>query len=72
MPRWFVKWVSRRYVAGPDLADAVRCNAKIEQRNACSLSMFGQEISSMEEAQYFYDEYVRVVNAIIENKLDAI
>ena len=25
----------------------------------------------MEEAQYFYDEYVRVVNAIIENKLDA-
>ena len=24
MPRWFVGWVSRRYVAGPKLEDAVK------------------------------------------------
>ena len=72
MPRWFVKWVSRRYVAGPDLADAVRVMQRLSKENACfTVDVLGEEISSMEEAQYFYDEYVRVVNAIIENKLDA-
>ena len=32
MPKWFVRWVSRRYVAGSTLDDAVRtlANSDIE------------------------------------------
>lgn len=72
MPRWFVKWVSRRYVAGPELSDAVNIMKRLSKENACfTVDVLGEEISSMAEAQYFYDEYVRVVNAIIDNNLDA-
>ncbi len=72
MPRWFVKWVSRRYVAGSELSDAVRVMQKLSKENACfTVDVLGEEISTMEEAQYFYHEYVDVVNAIIEHKLDA-
>jgi len=72
MPRWFVKWVSQRYVAGSSLEDAVKVMQKLSKQNACfTVDVLGEEISSMEEAQYFYDEYVNVVNAIIDNELDA-
>ena len=35
------------------------------------IDVLGEEISSMDEAQFFLDEYVRVMNAIVENKFDA-
>ena len=72
MPKWFVKWVSRRYVAGSELADAVKIMQRLSKENACfTVDVLGEEISTMEEAQYFYDEYVSVTNAIIEHNLDA-
>lgn len=72
MPKWFVKWVSRRYVAGSELSDAVRIMQRLSKESACfTVDVLGEEISSMEEAQYFYDEYVSVTNAIIEHNLDA-
>ena len=72
MPRWFVKWVSRRYVAGSDLSDAVKIMQRLSKEKACfTVDVLGEEISTMEEAQYFYDEYVSVTNAIIEHDLDA-
>ena len=33
--------------------------------------VLGEEISSLDEAQFFLDEYVRVMNAIVEHKFDA-
>ena len=72
MPRWFVRWVSRRYVAGPTLDDAVRVMKRLESEGACfTIDVLGEEISSMDEAQYFLDEYVRVMNAIVEHGIDA-
>ena len=72
MPRWFVRWVSRRYVAGATLDDAVRVMQRLESEGACfTIDVLGEEISSMDEAQYFLDEYVRVMNAIVENGIDA-
>ena len=72
MPRWFVRWVSRRYVAGSNLQDAVAVMKRLESEGACfTIDVLGEEISSMDEAQFFLDEYVRVMNAIVENKFDA-
>ena len=72
MPKWFVKWVSRRYVAGPQLSDAIVIMNRLSKENTCfTVDVLGEEISTMEEAQYFYDEYVSATKAIIENNLDA-
>ena len=59
MPRWFVKWVSRRYVAGSELSDAIKIMQRLSKEKACfTVDVLGEEISTMEEAQYFYDELV--------------
>lgn len=72
MPRWFVRWVSRRYVAGSTLDDAVLVMKRLESEGACfTIDVLGEEISSLDEAQFFLDEYVRVMQAIVENDFDA-
>jgi len=72
MPRWFVRWVSRRYVAGETIEDAVSVMKRLESEGACfTIDVLGEEISSLDEAQFFLDEYVRVMNAIVEHKFDA-
>ena len=72
MPRWFVGWVSRRYVAGPDIENAVEIMKRLSKEDACfTVDVLGEEISSIEEAQFFIDEYMKVIEAITENNLDA-
>ena len=72
MPRWFVGWVSRRYVAGPKLDDAVKVMKRLSNEGACfTVDVLGEEISSLDEADFFLEEYKRVLNAIIENNLDS-
>ncbi len=72
MPKWFVGWVSRRYVAGSTLDDALRIMKRLSSEGACfTVDVLGEEISSMEEAQFFLDEYVRVLQAIRSSNLDA-
>ena len=72
MPKWFVGWVSRRYVAGNTINDAVKVMHRLSKENACfTVDVLGEEISTMAEAQYFYDEYARLISAIIENGLDS-
>ena len=70
MPKWFVRWVSRRYVAGSSLDDAVKVMKRLEKEGACfTVDVLGEEISTMEEATYFLEEYQRLIDAIIENNL---
>jgi len=72
MPRWFVRWVSRRYVAGETLDDAVSIMKRLSSEGACfTIDVLGEEISTMDEAQYFFDEYVRAIAAIQEHGIDA-
>ena len=72
MPRWFVRWVSRRYVAGSTLKDAVRIMHRLEKEGACfTIDVLGEEIQSLEEAQEFHDEYRKVIDSIVEHQLDA-
>ena len=72
MPRWFVGWVSRRYVAGPDLKDAVRVMDRLSKEGSCfTIDVLGEEITSMDEASFFLEEYKRVITAISDNNFDA-
>jgi len=48
MPRWFVRWVSRRYVAGPSLEDAVLVMKRLEKEGACfTIDVLGEEIRAI-------------------------
>ena len=72
MPRWFVRYISRRYVAGPSLDDAVRVMQRLTDQGACfTVDVLGEEITSMEEATFFLQEYRRVMAQIIEHGFDA-
>ncbi len=72
MPRWFVGWVSRRYVAGPELKDAVKVMHRLSKEGACfTIDVLGEEITSMDEAAFFLEEYKRVITAISDNNFDA-
>ena len=72
MPKWFVRWVSRRYVAGTSLEDAVSVMERLSHEGACfTIDVLGEEISSMDEAQFFLEEYIRVMDAIKTHQLDA-
>ncbi|MDP6907205.1 MAG: proline dehydrogenase family protein [Candidatus Thalassarchaeaceae archaeon] len=72
MPRFLVGGVARRYVAGKDLQSAVKVMKKLSSEGACfTVDVLGEEISNLEEAQFFIDEYDRVLAAIVEHNLDA-
>ncbi len=72
MPKWFVGWVSKRYVAGNTIDDAVKVMQRLSKENACfTVDVLGEEISTMAEAQYFYDEYTSLISAIIDKGLDS-
>lgn len=72
MPRWFVGWVSRRYVAGSDLKDAVKVMHRLSKEGACfTIDVLGEEITTMDEATFFLEEYKRVITAISKNNFDA-
>lgn len=72
MPRWFVRYISRRYVAGPSLDDAVRVMQRLTDQGACfTVDVLGEEITSMAEATFFLEEYRRVMAQIIEHGFDA-
>lgn len=72
MPKWFVGWVSRRYVAGNNIEDAIKVMKRLSKENACfTVDVLGEEITSMDEAQYFYDEYAKLIDEIIKHQLDS-
>lgn len=72
MPKWFVGWVSRRYVAGNNIDEAIRVMQRLSKENACfTVDVLGEEITTMDEAQYFYDEYARLIEEIIKHNLDS-
>lgn len=72
MPRFTVGWVARRYVAGKDIESAVKVMKKLGKEGACfTVDVLGEEIHSMAEAQYFCDEYEKLLQEIVKNELDA-
>ena len=57
-PRFFVQWVAKRYVAGSDMDSAIQLMREMREEGACfTVDVLGEEISSMDEAGFFVDEY---------------
>ncbi len=73
MPRFIVGLVAKRYVAGEDLESAVTIMKNLGAKEGCSftIDVLGEEISNMEEAKHFVNEYDRLIDAIVENDLEA-
>ncbi len=72
MPRFVIRWVSRRYVAGVALDDALKVMMKLATEDACfTVDVLGEEISRIEESEFFIKEYNDLIDMIVEKKLDA-
>ena len=72
MPKALVWRVARRYVAGPSLADAVAAVRRLQGEGAMStIDVLGEEVSERSRAEAATEEYLRVLAAIVDEKLDA-
>lgn len=72
IPRTLVQKISRRYIAGDSLAEAV---VRIRHLNAlgcrATVDVLGETVSTLQEAQNTADEYIQVLKAIQTHNLDA-
>ena len=71
-PRFIIRWVAKRYVAGTDIPSAIELMSRMSSEGACfTVDVLGEDIESLDEAQFFMGEYSRLLDAIVENNLDA-
>jgi proline dehydrogenase len=64
--------VTRRFVAGEDLPDAVEAIRRLNRKNiSASFDHLGESITSEAATRIEVDEYVRVLDSIEENKLNS-
>lgn len=64
--------VTRRFVAGEDLQDAVEAIRQLNRKNiSSSFDHLGESITSEAETRNEVNEYVRVLDSIEENKLNS-
>jgi proline dehydrogenase len=72
VPRRVVRRLSDRYIAGPELADAVATvRALNAQGRKATLDVLGEEVLSADEALAIRAEYERAMTAIEDEGLDA-
>lgn len=72
-PKFLVGWVSKRYVAGKNLDSAMKVMKKLGDKEGCcfTIDVLGEEISTLDEANYFLTIYEQVIDEIISQGLDA-
>jgi proline dehydrogenase len=72
VPRPVVRRLSSRYIAGTDLADAVRVVRGLNERGKkATLDVLGEEVETREEALAIRVEYERAMEAVEREGLDA-
>ena len=71
-PKFIVKRIAGRYVAGSDLHSAISLMKKMDKENTCfTIDVLGEEIKTLDEARFFVEEYSRVLDEIILHDIDA-
>jgi proline dehydrogenase len=71
-PKPLIKFFARRYVAGPDLTDAMTTVKRLQDEGCCAtIDVLGESVTSQALAQRAAEEYIRVLGAIREHGLDA-
>ncbi len=72
VPRPVVRRFSRPYIAGPEIADAVRVTRQVNGQGACAtLDVLGEYVRTEEDAWAAAKIYRDVLDAIEEHRLDA-
>jgi proline dehydrogenase len=72
VPKPVVKRLSKRYIAGDELAEACRVVRRLnEAGKLATLDVLGEEITTREEATSLLDEYERVLATIGSESLDS-
>jgi len=71
-PKFIVKRIAGRYVAGSDIDSAVTLMKKMSAENTSfTIDVLGEEIKDLDEARYFVEEYSRVLDEIISHGINA-
>ena len=71
-PRFVVRWVANRYMAGETLDQAIDVMREIGSQGSCfTVDVLGEEIRSLDETRFFIREYEAVLNAIVDHEIDA-
>ena len=71
-PRFVVRWVANRYMAGETLDQALDVMREIGSQGACfTVDVLGEEIRSLDETRFFIREYEAVIDAIADHGIDA-
>ena len=71
-PRFVIRWVSRRYIAGVVIDAASRTIRRLQSQGCCAtLDVLGEEIQSIDEVSFFESEYQMALQRIIDDDLDA-
>jgi proline dehydrogenase len=72
VPKPVVKRLSQHYIAGPELADASRVVARLnEGGKAATIDVLGEEITNLGEATALLEEYESVFDMIDGERLDS-
>ncbi len=72
VPKFIVRMVSKPYVAGPKLEDGIRVVKDLNSRGMCAtMDVLGESATKLEECQEAIDDYFKVLDAIVADKLDA-
>jgi proline dehydrogenase len=72
IPRALIHKISRRYIAGDSLADAVECIRGLNAQGfSVTVDVLGETISTLTQARDTADEYLRVLEAIQAHALKA-
>ncbi len=72
VPKALVHRFARRYVAGETLEDAVRTVRELSAEGAmATIDVLGESVTRREQTEKTRDEYVRVLDTIVANRLPA-
>ena len=72
MPKALVGHLSRHYIAGPSLDDAVRAAREVIDEGCCvTMDVLGESVTRAEETRTFARQYHEVLQRIADEKLDA-
>ncbi len=71
IPKFIVRMVSKRYVAGPVLEDGIRVVKELNSKGICAtMDVLGESVKKLEECEESIQEYFKVLDRIHEDQLD--
>ena len=71
MPKWFIKIIAKKYIAGTTLEEAINAIKNLNsQGQKVTLDILGEHTESILECNNITDDYIRILKEINKNKLD--